>query len=346
MMQKRFALVLVIVIATLLIAPLSGALASGQWQTPEDGDWVVIGDDVTVHAGDRVHGNVLIIGGEFMLEETGRVSGDVITFGGSAHLAGRVDGTLLTIGSDLTITGSAGLDGEAIAIGGDTNNVTQIVISGNYVTLPGPSIGRISLVPFLPVRRSQPASPSETVTLTLQRVLRSVRDTLVVSVLAGLILLMWPLSLTRMRHAITVAPGVTGGIGLLTLLLFPILAGLLAATIVLLPVGAIILLAFVAVALLGWIALGMLLGERLLGWVGLHAAGPVATGLAGTFGLTLILGIIGALPGLAAIIWLARFLLVSLGIGAVILTRFGRQTFRRPALMSDNLPPVETIRSV
>lgn len=348
MTKKKTLGLAVLLVAISLFAPTGGALASGNWQTPEDGDRVVIGDDLTIHAEETINGDVLVIGGDFELEETARVSGDVITFGGATTLAGRVDGTLLAIGSDLTITGSAGLLSDAIAIGGDTDNVNELVIAGNYATLPGPSIGRLSFAPFYVGRTFKPQanSPAEAVNLMLQQMLRAARDAVVVTVLAGLILLMWPVSLTRVRHAINDAPGATGGIGVLTGLLFPILAGLLVATFVLLPVGALILALFAAVALLGWIGLGMLAGERLLAWFGRHATGPVESGLAGVFGLTLILGIIGALPGLVAITWVARFLLASPGMGAVILTRFGRQTFRRPAPLADDVSPPKTIPSV
>jgi hypothetical protein len=112
------------------------------------------------------------------------------------------------------------------------------------------------------------------------------------------------------------------GVGCLTVLVALPLFVLLVVLIVTIPAAILLPLALGAAWLFGWIALGWLVGERLL--VALQARDawrvPVITVIVGV----LLLALVGAVPVIGWLIGLGAGLV---GLGAVILTRFGTRAY-------------------
>jgi hypothetical protein len=89
--------------------------------------------------------------------------------------------------------------------------------------------------------------------------------------------------------------------------------------------------------LFGMIAIGTEVGERFTHAINQTWAPPLTAGT-GTFLMMLVVGGIGMVPCIG---WLATFLVALLGVGGVVLTMFGTQTYPRlvaPVTPSNNNP--------
>jgi hypothetical protein len=91
----------------------------------------------------------------------------------------------------------------------------------------------------------------------------------------------------------------------------------------LIPVSLLGILALIIAGVFGWIALGLEVGKRLASLFKMEWPLAVAAGL-GTFLLSLVVNGIGFI---ACIGWVAPFLVTIIGLGGVILTRFGTQNY-------------------
>ena len=157
-------------------------------------------------------------------------------------------------------------------------------------------------------------------------------NSLVLAALALLVVLFLPGQTARVADAIQRAPAPSGGMGLLTAIAAPVLLVMLAITICLSPFSLLGGLALAAGLLFGWVALGQLAGNRLAAALNWHSASPAGAAALGTFVLTLTAGALSiAIPCVGGLIPL---LVSAVGLGGVVLTRFGW----RPYL--PGLPPV------
>jgi hypothetical protein len=113
----------------------------------------------------------------------------------------------------------------------------------------------------------------------------------------------------------------------------PIMLVMLAITVILIPVSLLAAIVLVVATAFGWIAVGYEVGRRVaqaFQWV-LQPA--VSAGL-GTLLLTFVIGAVSWVPCVG---WIAFPLVGSLGLGAVLLTRFGSQDYH-PAPVSYSPP--------
>ncbi len=112
------------------------------------------------------------------------------------------------------------------------------------------------------------------------------------------------------------------GVGCLTVLVALPLFVLLVVLIVTIPAAVLLPLALGAAWLFGWIALGWLVGDRLLAAVQARETWrvPVITVIVGV----LLLALVGAVPVIG---WLIGLGVGLVGLGAVVLTRFGTRDY-------------------
>ena len=107
-----------------------------------------------------------------------------------------------------------------------------------------------------------------------------------------------------------------------------VLTVILAITIILIPVAFIGLLILAFAVAFGWIAIGLEVGQRISRMFHQDWALPLSAAL-GTFVLNFVANGIGFIDCVG---WLVPFLIGILGLGAVLLSRFGTQPY----------PPTET----
>jgi hypothetical protein len=163
--------------------------------------------------------------------------------------------------------------------------------------------------------------------------------------LAALMALFLLKPIEHLADSIVISPLISGGLGLLTIVVAPALLIVLVITIILIPLGLIGILALAIGMLFGWIAIGFEIGRRLAEAIKQDWAAPISAGI-GTLLLTLVTWGIGLVPCIG---WLAGFTFLCIGLGGVILSQFGRRVYSStPPSHYDthSLPPVPPASNV
>jgi hypothetical protein len=169
----------------------------------------------------------------------------------------------------------------------------------------------------------------------------------VAGVLALALMAFLPAHTTRVSAALTSAPIESGLLGFLTLLAVPIILVLVTLTICLSPLSLVGGVLYGAALFLGWAALGLALGNRTAQAFKQTTLSPAVWAAGGTFVLTLAVNLLGVMARVgdmlsnyggwpvAVVMGCANFFipltLASLGMGAVVMTRFGAQPYFKAA---------------
>jgi hypothetical protein len=293
------------------------------------GDKVVFGQSYTLGTGERLSGNLTVLGGNVTLEKGSRVEGDVVELGGSLSAAGEIRGNLSVFGGSLDLASTAVVQGDLATFGGALREAPGAQVRGRTVqSFRAPQLGdnlpALPLVPQPPAAPAVPASPANPPGPGLfGRFVIWQLATLGWAVLLALLgvgaILLAPRHMERIASTVATGPVFSVAVGLLTLIVAPLAGGLL-----LLACGLGLLVWFAAFLglLVGWLAVGLWLGQRLLRALRLHTASSLPEIALGVFLITVVarLPCIGFLVALVA---------GSLGLGAVVLTRFGTRPFVR-----------------
>jgi hypothetical protein len=337
------------VLAVLVVlSVLALALPAPAYAAPPADDRVIFGGDFTLKSGEVLDGDLVMFGGNATLEAGSRVEGDVVLMGGNMEVGGVVTGSVALVGGNVSLLSTAHVQGDAVAIGGNLTRAAGARVDGQV--LQGDQVAG----PFeftMPFDFEMPSWRGwglfDSFRLGFSPVLGLIWfgfRSLLLAAVAVLVVMFWPLSTERAGRAAVAQPIVGGGLGLLTIVVAPVLLVLLAITILLIPVSFIGLLLLLVAVLFGWIAMGLEVGKRLAESFRWELQPPAAAGL-GTLALSLVVGGIGLFPCVG---WLAPFVVISIGLGAVMLTRFGSREYlggvstsmATPAPMPPPEPPV------
>ncbi len=280
-------------------------------------DRVVFGGSFTLKTGETLDGDLVVFGGSANLEPGSTVSGDVALIGGNLDANGVIEGDVVGLGGLVSLGDSAVVEGNLTLVGAHLRRAPGAIVRGQVFTgktspftfsLPG-----AVEIPRLEVRLSP---LFQTASFLLRAFLWTA--------LAVLLMLFLPESTQRVAQAALRQPLVAGGVGLLTLMVIPPALVLLTLTILLIPLS----LALAMVAILAWafglMALGYEVGQRLAHLMRQDWAPAVSAG-AGTFLLIVVLN--GFKTAIPCVGWTFPALVGALGLGAVVLTRFGTQPY-------------------
>jgi len=311
---SRWILLLILLLLVGLAVPTT-ALAQDR-----SGDEFVFGGVFTLDEGDRLRGNLYVFGGVATVEEKARVSGDVIVFGGALDIAGEVEGDITIMGGNVELRETAVVEGDVNSVGGSITPAEGAVIEGDFneglnapFAIFTPSVGPRTIdrdikVDFNPI----------------VDFLWFMFRTFLWAALAIVAVLFLPRQTERTANAALAQPLISIGVGLLTIIVVPIVLIILLITIIGIPVSLLGMLALFIIWALGIVSLGTELGRRLAVLLKQDWALPVSAGL-GTFILIFLANGIGqAVPCVG---WLVPLALGLLGVGAVLLTRFGTQDY-------------------
>jgi hypothetical protein len=310
--MKRVALIVTLVMVALFAFPatsFAGGLLQGR---------VVFGDSFTLESGETLDGDLLVFGGDVNLEPESRVLGDVVVFGGNVTSDGLVSGDLVIVGGNVRLGSSAKVENDLVTIGGNLSESPGAEVGGQYISetefsFPFDFDWRAPRI--FPVRIQTGGAPFQVAWYLFR--------SFVLAALAVLVVLFLAEPTKRISSAIVSQPLLAGGMGLLTIVLLPIALILMVITILLLPAVPLLLLILVVAVVFGWIAIGLEVGKRIaegFKWE-LHPAGYAGLG---TLLVSLVVGGIDFIPCVG---WLASLFVILLGLGGVLLTRFGTQQY-------------------
>jgi len=286
---------------------------------------VRFGESITIHKGEFVDGDVVAMGGSIVNE--GRISGDCVAIGGNVEIgdAGVVEGDAVCVGGSMKLGDAAEVEGDAVSVWGDLDASPTAKIYGEHV-----SVGGVS-----PNVRGWPFRFEGLRHQGVFAVWGFVRRVIWVLVLIGLALLLQAVFPSRFaRAADTVRrsgakaffAGLAGWI-----LWLPVFIALII-TIVGIPVAIMLIFLTPLLVLFGYAGVAQIVGEgmssRFFGSGGVRRSifvgliilegGILVARLFGFLGS--VFGVLSLLFGLVG--YSVMFVAVTMGFGAVIMTRF------------------------
>jgi hypothetical protein len=331
--MKKFLYAIPILI--LLLLPITSAQA---FTGHLDGR-VVFGQSFTLDSGETLDGDLVVFGGAVSIEDNAKVNGNIVVIGGSLAMNGSATGDAVVIGGVMTMGGQSSVAGNVTTVGGSLNRAEGAQIGGEIVTnVPSPNI-QTPVVPSVP-------APPRNIASGFNPILQAfgVFGTAVVfAMLAMLLAIFLQQPMDRVAQAIVAEPIVSGGVGFLTALVSPlaliVLVVIMVLTLILIPVAVLAVIAWAVLIVLAWmfgvIAFGMEIGERFT--KAIHQTwAPVLSAGFGTFLLMFVVGAFGMIPCIG---WIAEFLVGMIGIGAVVMTRFGSRSIQRPGMTASSSNP-------
>jgi len=304
-----------------LLALLLAFLATPVFADGNDGK-VIFGGSFTLESGEELDGDLVVFGGSAVLEEDSRVDGSVVVMGGSASIAGKVDDDVVVFGGNVELRATAIVDGDLITIGGNAEREEGAIIRGSEIK--GLEFRFFPRFWTLPTRLYFEYRWPNLWFRFIFDVFRTIFMVLALATLGLLIVLFWPKQTEAVGQTVLTAPLPSGGVGLLTIVVAAALMVLLAITICLSPVAFLLGVATLAAGIFGWTAVGLLVGQRLLEAFKVEEINPLIAVAVGV----LLISLLGAVPCLGPVMVIV---VGSLGLGAVVLTRFGTQTYPLPA---------------
>ena len=319
-------IVFLLALAAALVFP-SAALAQGP-----SGDKFVMGGTYTLESGQTLDGSLFVLGGLVELKEGSRVTRDLLLAGGTATADGKIDGNIFVTGGLINL-------GDTAEVGGDVNS-----IAARLNRAPGAVIhGQVNNATNGPYEFGLPGGgsvPEVSVRVNpLWEALWFLLRAFLWAALAVLVVMFLPRQTEQVARTAFTQPLITGGLGLLTAVVVPIILVVAAITIIGIPftlLGALLL----AVAwAFGLVSLGAEVGRRLAIQMRQDWAPALSAGVGAFLLILVVQGIDKLIPCLG---WLAPALVGFLALGAVVLTRFGTQPYppAAPPAGTGLVPPV------
>ncbi len=347
-MRAKFLTRIGVALAAILLTALSTA-PSARASAPSPDDVTVTNGEYTLASGDTLDGNLVVLGGQVLIEDGADITGDVVVLGGSTVISGQVDGTVSLIGGSLELTETAIVDGDVTRTGGSFDRAAGAEVNGSVTEAPGLT-NWVSSLPGVYVSPTDPVPPDNGIASGIfgafWAIVQAVFWILAVTGLALLVGAFWSDQTARVAVTMRDMPWQSLGMGVLTGIAMPILMiffVLFALTICLIPFSVLAALivgvAYTMAWLFGWIALGQLIGLRLTDAFGLRGVNTLAATTGGTFLISVLGYFVAVIPFIGG--FFAWFLLPAIGIGAVVFTRFGTQTYVRGT--PPPVPPAEAL---
>lgn len=320
--QNRFMLGLIVLLAAI---SASACTVSINGEQVFDGRMVADGSFTLPNSrdGNVLNDSLIIFGGSVHLLEDSKIQGDVIVFGGNADINGEITGDLVVFGGIVTLLDEAVIRQDLVSFGSGINRSDGAIVDGQVIVdVPFPEIN-ISPVQINPPNFTNfdPFSGNG-YRYGLASVVSYFFNTFAFTALAILIVLFLPKQIEKTADTTIDQPVAAGGLGCLTMLLVPIAAVLMLFTVILIPVSFVGLFLLGIGLVFGWVTVGLVVGRR-LGEALDREWTPIVEAGVGTLVVSLVSGGIGFIQPLGVLIWIA---ISSVGLGAVVISRFGTQS--------------------
>lgn len=298
-------------------------LPTGVWDAPrirplQGGPGkLVMGDTYVLEEDETLEGSLVVMGGSATLKEGSRVDGDVVVLGGSVTAGGKIKGDVMVIGGLIELGDQARVSGDVNVVSGNLRRAEGARIEGDVnrsITRPGPVV-----IPGVEWQTGTMPMGLDLLGKVFWLGLRSVLWT----VFALLVVLLFPNNSARASRALTSQPLLSGGLGLMVVIVAPLLLVVIAITIIGIPVTLVGVFLLCIAWAFGVIVVGLEIGKRLAESLKQEWAPAVSAGL-GTFLVTFMANSVALIPCVG---WMLPAAVGMFGLGAVLLTRFGMQEY-------------------
>jgi hypothetical protein len=335
-MKKLFARLFIVfcMMMTLLLAlPVPVHAQSGTGN-----DKLIMGQSFTLESGQVQDGSLIIIGGTVSIKNGAQVNGDIFIAGGSLDLQGTAKGTVTAMGSVVNVGDTAVIEKDLAAVGGTVARSEKAVIKGRVDISSG---DKIDFARPTDVIKSLPQSPILFNMDPIINLFGVMTRVLGLAALAAFVVLFFLKPVERVAETAVTRPMMAVLMGLLTFVVVPALMILLIITLILSPFGLLGLMVLGLAMLFGWISIGYEVGKRVAAALKVAWAAPVVAGL-GVLLLSLVSELLNLNPMVACVGWVLPAAVSLLGLGAVVISRFGydgQNHLTVPAPPSAPLPP-------
>lgn len=289
---------------------------------------VLFGCGARVASGAQIRKDIVSFGGNVIVEENVNVARDVVVFGGNVDLGGHVQRDVTLFGGIVTLEPSAVIDRDLAVIGGQVDQKEGAIVRGRITRNEGFRPGSAPVPPVPPIAPVLNSNSASNILLgAVMGFGRWLVYAIALAALGALVVVFMPKQTRQVIETSQAFAMPSVGVGCLTTIVAITLAVLLIITICGIPFGLILLFAFAVAGAFGWIALGWLAGDKILQALKVRESRsvPVIAVIVGIF----LLSVIGAVPVAG---WLVGMFIGCLGLGAVVLTRFGTRTYPAPAM--------------
>ena len=292
-----------------------------------EGDQTVSGGSFTLESDETLQGDLNILGGTAETKPGSRIEGSVNLAGGTVEIAGTVTGDVNVVGGTAHLLKGAVVEGKLITLGGTVKKDIGAVTHKGTTELKGPlpALDRI----FGPGASEDNGGrwPNWRVNTDVDwfdrwnnSVLGNVTGMILATLLAVVVISLIPTNIARTIDTARSQLVTAGAVGGLSFVAVPVAVVLLSITICLIPGAILLALAWAVGIFVGWTAVARWLGERMMIGFGKRDWTLVGQTAVGAF----VLALLGVLPLVG---WLIGLLASSVGLGALILTRFGTQGY-------------------
>lgn len=259
-------------------------------------------------SGEILNGVLVIVDGEVILQEGARVQGPVFMLGGAAQINAEIDQDVSIVGGNIAIGPEAIIGGDFRVGSGQFEISPEAMIEGDV--LSGPA-SNVELDDFFP--RVSP----------VERLVQLLPWSLVLAFLAYLAARTIPAAVVRVSRAEMDHPVISAAMGILVGVVGPVMLVFMAFTLILIPVTVIGVVVGALMVAYGWIGFGIAFGEFLVRRFNL-AVGGGGSAFLGTLAFMILIDVLSVIPFIGSLVSL---LAVTIGLGAVVLTRFGLRQF-------------------
>ncbi len=329
-MKKFVKIFMILCLLLAFILPAANALASSTQQV-KPGSKLVLGGVYTLGDGETLNGDLIILGGSVALVDGSTVDGNVGMLGGNLQADGHITGSVIALGGLVQMSESTNVSGDVNVFGGQLQGEGQATIGGQINT------DRSASLPLIIPGNARVAVPNLDLSFNpLWDFLWLLLQSFLWAALAVVVVLFAATPVRRVSQAVVTQPIISGGLGLLTAVVGPLVLVVITITIIGIPLAFLGLLALILAWAFGIIAIGTEVGERLAKMGKSDWAMPVSAAL-GTFILTFIIDTVGKV--IPCVGWTLPVLVGLIGLGAVLLTRFGSRAYPIEIVATSSEPP-------
>lgn len=287
--------------------------------TDESGDTMTLDWDEAIGI-ETVGEDVVRIGNDVHVPEGQVIEGDAVAIMGDVRVEGYVEGDAVAVGGNLLIGPKGRVDGDGVSVGGTVEKESGGVVRGETVSIgfgsgwckgPGFVMGS-----FFSAGR---------------RFLLLIMWLIVVMVLGAILIAVVRRPVDIVSDRVRKEAFFNGLIGLLAwVLVIPVMV-LLVITIVGIPIAILVPFVFAIMMLLGFIGVSVATGQKFVAGTNGSAYKGMAIGVILLYGLVILGSLLRFGPGpmhfagsiIGFIGWAVVFVAVTVGLGAVITSRFG-----------------------
>lgn len=276
----------------------------------------VFGGFFTLSSGQTLNEDLYIFGGMAELETGSIVNGDIVLMGGSLDAGGTINGSISAFGGTVNVARTANVTGGLTSFGAAVYDETD---PNSYTpSLPGQDHPEPPAIPAAPRFGS-----FEWFIKILTSLFWKVLQAFLMAGLASILMALLPRNMEQARLTLQQAPLASAGTGILASLVLPAVLLILILSLCLIPVALLLVFAVIFAWLASWALLGLQFGMWMEGLFKVDWQPAVTAGV-GTLILSLGYQLFILIPCIG---WASVILAAGFGFGALLLSRFGTQSY-------------------